>query len=49
MGTTPCLRTTLSSAYGMTLAQNAIRGRLEQLTNELVAEEGTSEELKAAA
>ena len=33
----------------MTLAQNAIRGRLEQLTNELVAEEGTSEELKAAA
>ena len=34
---------------GMTLAQNAIRGRLEQLTNELVAEEGTSEELKAAA
>ena len=34
---------------GMTLAQNAIRGRLEQLTNELVAEEGASEELKAAA
>ena len=33
----------------MTLAQNAIRGRLEQLTNELVAEEGASEELKAAA
>ena len=33
---------------GMTLAQNAIRGRLEQLTNELVAEEGASEELKAA-
>ena len=34
---------------GMTLAQNAIRGRLEQLTKELVAEEGASEELKAAA
>ena len=28
---------------GMTLAQNAIRGRLEQLTNDLVAEDGASE------